>query len=62
MAVIIAEKENMSLADILFVGNEVHSGREAGMEESGIRALQVNDIYECNVFLKVLHKIKNKKE
>ncbi len=62
MAVIIAEKENMSLADILFVGNEVHSGSEAGMEESGIRALQVNDIYECNVFLKVLHKIKNKKE
>lgn len=50
----IIEKEKLSTNDIIFVGNETVEGAEATISELGVRTIQVDDVYECNVLLKTL--------
>lgn len=47
---------NMSISpsDVVFVGNEVERGAESTISETGVRTLQVNDVFECNVLLRTL--------
>lgn len=46
----------------IFIGNELLEGNEVGIKNIGIKTLQVKDIYECNVYLKVLKFVKQEKE
>jgi len=38
--------------DAVFIGNELKCGSEKGIVKLGITTLQVNDVYECYVYLK----------
>lgn len=51
----IIKKNNLSYEHVIFVGNEVIQGSEEQIRELGIRTIQVNDIFECNVLLKTLN-------
>lgn len=54
MVEMILEREKIDAERVLFVGNEVYQGNEMGIAEKGVSVLQVNDVYECNVFLNIL--------
>jgi len=46
---------NLSPSDVVFVGNETEKGSEAHIKDIGVRTIQVDDIYECNILLKTLN-------
>lgn len=54
MVKLIIEKHGLKKEDVIFVGNETEDGAEADIKETGIRTLQVDDIFECNIFLKTI--------
>lgn len=57
MVSIIMERERILPEDLLYVGNELQEGNEKEITGLGIQTLQVRDIYECNVFLKLLRRL-----
>ncbi len=52
MLKMIMDKQGLTAPQVVFVGNETREGSEAHIHELGVRTLQVNDIYECNVMLR----------
>lgn len=50
----IIKKHGLKTEDVIFVGNETIEGAEANIKETGVRTLQVDDVYECNVLLKTI--------
>lgn len=55
MLQLIMEKHQLGINDIAFVGNETIEGAEANIRELGIKTIQVDDVYECNLLLKTLN-------
>ncbi len=51
----IMKRHGLRKEDIIFVGNETEVGAEANIKEIGIRTIQVDDVYECNVLLKTIN-------
>ncbi len=51
----ILERHHLKADEVLFVGNETEQGAEANIKETGVRVLQVDDVYECNVFLRTVN-------
>lgn len=51
----IMNKHGLKTEDVIFVGNETEEGAEANIKETGVRTLQVDDVYECNVLLKTIN-------
>lgn len=50
----IMRKHGLNAENVIFVGNETEEGAEATIGETGVRTIQVNDIYECNILLKTI--------
>lgn len=50
----ILKKQKINKKQVIFVGNETKEGAEANITELGIRTIQVDDVYECNILLKTL--------
>ncbi|GFI42703.1 gluconeogenesis factor [Lachnospiraceae bacterium] len=50
----IMEKNGLDINHVIFVGNETIVGAEADIAELGVRTIQVDDVYECNILLKTL--------
>lgn len=50
----ILKRHHLEAKNVIFVGNETMEGAEANIGELGIRTIQVDDIYECNILLKTL--------
>lgn len=50
----IMERHKLSTDQVIFVGNETEEGAEADIKELGVKTIQVDDIYECNILLKTL--------
>lgn len=55
MLQIIMQKNQLDVSDVIFVGNETKEGAEANIKELGIKTIQVDDVYECNLLLKTLN-------
>lgn len=55
MLQIIMKKHHLGINDVVFVGNETKEGAEANISELGIKTIQVDDVYECNLLLKTLN-------
>lgn len=55
MLQIIMKKHQLGINDVVFVGNETEEGAEANIKELGIKTIQVDDVYECNLLLKTLN-------
>lgn len=51
----IMKEQNLIKDNIVFVGNETIDGAEATISELGIKTIQVDDVYECNVLLRTLN-------
>ena len=51
----IMNRHNLKKDDVIFVGNETEEGAEANIKETGVRTIQVDDVYECNVLLRTLN-------
>lgn len=51
----IMKKHSLKIKDVLFIGNETEEGAEANIKETGVRTIQVDDVYECNILLKTLN-------
>ena len=51
----IMKKHGLQIEDVIFVGNETEEGTEANIKETGVRTLQVDDVYECNMLLRTLN-------
>lgn len=51
----IMDRHGLKAEDVIFVGNETERGAESTITETGVRTIQVNDVYECNVFLRTLN-------
>jgi len=47
-------KQNLKIEDVIFVGNETVDGSEANINEIGVKTIQVDDVYECNILLKTI--------
>lgn len=50
----IINRQNLSIEEVIFVGNETVDGTEANIKNLGVRTIQVDDVYECNILLKTL--------
>lgn len=51
---LVISAEGWEAGSILYIGNELREGHEACIPESGVRTLQVEDVFETNLFLKTL--------
>ena len=51
----IMKVHHLNTDQVIFVGNETIEGSEANIAELGIRTIQVDDVYECNILLKTIH-------
>lgn len=51
----IMKKENLRAEEVVFVGNETREGAEENISDLGVRTIQVDDVYECNVLLRTLN-------
>jgi hypothetical protein len=51
----IINKNNLSVDNVIFVGNETIEGAEADIKDLGVKTIQVDDVYECNVLLRTLN-------
>lgn len=51
---LIIKKESLDVESTIFVGNETIDGAESTIAELGVRTIQVDDVYECNILLKTL--------
>ena len=50
----IMTRDGLSANQVIFVGNETIKGSEAAIGELGVKMIQTNDVYECNVLLKTI--------
>lgn len=50
----IMKKHGLKKEQVIFIGNETEMGAEAAIKEAGVKTIQVDDVYECNIFLKTL--------
>lgn len=50
----IMKKHGLSTEDVVFVGNETEHGSEANISELGVKTIQMDDVYECNVLLRTI--------
>ena len=57
MLKIIIDKERLNFKDIIYVGNEIFKGSEVCIADMGIATLNVDDVYECNCFMKIREKV-----
>lgn len=53
----IINKYHLNKKEILYIGNELLEGNDAEIRKLDICTLQVNDVYECNVFLRTLENV-----
>lgn len=51
----IMKRHDLNVEDVIFVGNETEIGAEANIKDTGVRTIQINDVYECNILLKTLN-------
>ena len=51
----IIEQEKLDFSDIIYIGNEIYKGSEVCIADLGIATLNVNDVFECNSFLRIKH-------
>ena len=51
----IIKMQNLSINKVIFVGNETVEGAEARICELGVKTIQVDDVYECNILLKTIN-------
>lgn len=51
----IMRKHCLKNDDVIFVGNETEEGAEANIKDIGVKTLQVDDVYECNVLLRTIN-------
>lgn len=51
---LIMQRHHLAIDQVIFVGNETEEGAEANIKELGVRTLQVDDVYECNMLLRTL--------
>lgn len=51
----ILKKQELKTENVIFVGNETEEGAEANIKDAGVRTIQVDDVYECNVLLRTLN-------
>lgn len=54
MLPIILKNQQLSINDIIFVGNELDYGAETGIKELSVKTIQVDDVFECNVLLRTI--------
>lgn len=54
MIVEIMREQKLNYNEVVFVGNETIDGAEAGIADLGIKTIQVNDVYECNMLLRAI--------
>ncbi len=54
----IIHKYHLDRKKVLYIGNELSEGNDAEIRKLDICTLQVNDVYECNVFLKTLENVR----
>jgi len=50
----IMKKHCLKPEDVIFVGNETIEGAESNIKYTGVRTIQVDDVYECNILLKTI--------
>lgn len=50
----ILKQHGLNIENVIFVGNETEEGAEENIKETGIKTIQVDDVYECNILLKTL--------
>lgn len=50
----IMKAHNLKKEDVAFVGNEIVAGAEANIFEAGVKTIQVDDVFECNVLLRTI--------
>lgn len=51
----IMKYHHLNDSDVVFVGNEVEKGAEEAIRELGVKTIQVDDVYECNILLRTLN-------
>lgn len=51
----ILREQRLGISDVVFVGNETIEGAEATIADLGIKTIQVDDVYECNMLLKTIN-------
>ena len=51
----ILKEQRLGIDDVIFVGNETIEGAEATIADLGIKTIQVDDVYECNMLLKTIN-------
>ncbi len=56
---LILERDNIDRRKVLYIGNELNEGNEVCIRNTGVKALQVNDVFEMYIFLKTYNRIFN---
>lgn len=51
----IMKAHNLKKKDVAFVGNEIVAGAEANIFETGVKTIQVDDVFECNMLLRTIN-------
>lgn len=51
----ILREQGLDKDDVIFVGNETIEGAEATIADLGIKTIQVDDVYECNMLLRTIN-------
>ena len=57
MLPLILKDQDLKKDEVVFVGNELDYGAEEEIKSIGVKSIQVNDVFECNVFLRTIAKI-----
>jgi hypothetical protein len=53
---IILDKMNKKPEDAIYLGNEIRDGNDRCVEKTGIKCINLKDVFETNVFLKTFYK------
>lgn len=51
----ILKAHKLKKEEVAFVGNEIVAGAEANIFETGVKTIQVDDVFECNVLLRTIN-------
>lgn len=51
----IIDRQDLDSKKVVFVGNETEKGTEDTIHELGVRTIQVDDVYECNLLLRTIN-------
>ena len=49
----IIDRNKLDSEDIIYIGNEIFKGSEVCIADMGIETLNVNDVFECNCFMRI---------